>query len=128
MWKTATLICVGLCLAAPQALAETNTRPEGTVTLASASGLYVRVAVNASHAAIGGRNVCGAAVNTGGIARATTAVKTGGRVFLTSGRSTAVVRTELAAVTSHKLPEPPVTARKHPEGLGVVLARILGLG
>ena len=38
--------------------------------------------------AITSGSVYGSAVNTGGIARATVAVKTAGRVFLTSGRRT----------------------------------------
>jgi len=125
MFKGATLICIGLCLVASQALAETNAQPGGTVTLASNSGLWVRTASPLADTNLRGGNVCGSAVNTGGISRATTAVKIGGRVFLTSGRSMNGNQMLLAAVTTHGTRAE--AARRSPEGLGALLAGIFGL-
>lgn len=128
MSKTATLICIGigLCLMASGALAGTNAQSGGTVMLASNSGLWVRVASAETDWNGHAGNVCGSAVNTGGITRATTAVKIDGRVFLTGGRSMLDRQMNLAAVTRHAIDAKP--ARKSPQGLGGLLARIFGLG
>lgn len=125
MLKTATFICIGLCVVAAQALAGPNTRFGGTVTVASASGLYVRAASPAAAANLPKGNVCGSAVNTEGVTRATRAVKIDGRVFLTGGRSMDVSHRPLAAVTL-RTPAAPVR-KKSPCGLGVLLARLFGL-
>lgn len=126
MLKTATLICIGLCLVTSQALAGPSGQLGGTVTLASTSGLYVRVASLATGGSGPKDSVCGSAVNTGGVTRATTAVKIGNRVFLTGGRSISVTPMPVAAVTT-----PAIAAssapRKSPQGLGMLLARVLGL-
>jgi len=126
MFKTSTLlVCMVICLVACQALADSETRSEGTVMLASASGLHVRVASVSAGAHLPSGNVCGSAVNTGGITRATVAVKTAGRVFLTSERRTNGGGVNVATVIARR---PQVrSARKSPEGLGAFLARILAL-
>ena len=124
MFRTATLICIGLCLVGVQALAGEGADPEGAVTLASTSGLYVRVDPATTDADLVTGNVCGTAVNTGGVTRATGAVKAGGRVFLVGGGSTSQSKIVLASFTPP--PVEPAPARKHPEGLGTLLARIFG--
>ena len=123
MFRTVTLISIGLCLVATQALAGDGAA-EGTVVLASASGLLVRVDPATTDADLVAGNVCGAAVNTGGVTRATGAVKTGGRVFLVGGPSSSQGEMPLAVVTPPPVEPPP--ARKHPEGLGSLLASIFG--
>jgi hypothetical protein len=124
MFKTATLVCIGLCLVASEAIAGTNARSTAAVTRASASGLYVRAASPATVLAVAEGNVCGAAVNTGGVTRATTAVKVGGRVFLTGGGRMSISRPPLAAVTKTRTKAGP--PRKAPQGLGTLLARAFG--
>jgi hypothetical protein len=132
MSKISTLICAFVCLAAGPAVADLNAVPEGTITLASASGLYVRLAAP-SEGGVPWSNVCGAAVNTEGVARATTAVVVDGRVFLSSGPRLNVPETEVAAATvaqASETPTPapePVAAKPAPEGLGMALARLFGL-
>ena len=125
MLKTVTLICIGLCLVAAPALAGPNARVGGTVTVASASGLYVRAASPAAAANLLKGNVCGSAVNTEGVTRATRAVKIGGRVFLTGAPNTNVGRRPLAAAAPAPAAAP--VRRKPRCGLGVLLARFFGL-
>ena len=125
MFKTATFICIGLCLLASQAFAGANTQAGNRVTLASSSGLWARVASPSTEMARRDGNVCGAAVNTGGITRATTAVKVGGRVFLTGGSGMNSGTMRLTATRHATYREPAV--RKSPMGLGALLASIFGL-
>jgi hypothetical protein len=125
MFRTATVMCIGLCLVASQALAETDAQSGATVTVASDSGLYVRVASPSTDRELRTGNVYGSAVNTGGITRATTAVKIGGRVFLTGGHTANVGEVHLAAAAAHQTDAGP--ARKSPQGLGAWLASIFGL-
>lgn len=124
MFKTATLICIGLCLVASGAFAETNTQSGSAVTLASSSGLYVRVVSPLTGISRSNSNVCGSAVNTGGVTRATSAVRVGGRVFLTGGRGTSTGHVRMAAVTTRV---PRAERVRRPEGLGTLLVRIFGL-
>ena len=125
MFKTATLISIGLCLMASGALADTGGQSDGMLTLASNSGLFVRVAATPMHRDITSRNVYGAAVNTGGVPRATSAVKVGGRVFLTSGYGRNVGPAHMATVTTNR--RDTSLAMRSPVGLGTLLARIFGL-
>ncbi len=125
MFKTATVLCVGLCLLGAPALAGTPTASAGAVTMASASGLYVRVTSPAAVARVSRGNVCGAAVNTAGITRATTAVKVGGRIFLTGGGSKSLG--QMPAVAFHTPQTDSRLTRKSPQGLGTLLARVFGL-
>lgn len=124
MFKTL-LVYTVICLVACQALADSDMRSEGTVTLASTSGLHVRVASASAGSYLLGGNVCGSAINTGGIARATVAVKTAGRVFLASEQKINGGGVKVATVTTHRPQVQP--ARKFPEGLGALLARIVDL-
>jgi hypothetical protein len=126
MLKTAAIIFIGLCLVTSQALAGPSRQVGGTVTLASASGLYVRVASLATHGNLSKGNVCGSAVNTGGVTRATTAVKIGNRVFLTGGGGRSFTPMPVAAVATPAAAARPAR-RKSPQGLGMLLARVLGL-
>ena len=125
MFRTATLISIGLCLVAVQAQAGEAADAKGAVTLASASGLHVRVDAATTDAGVVSSNVCGAAVNTGGVTRATSAVKANGRVFLIGKGSTSHGAMPLAAATPS--PVAPTPARKHPKGLGALLARVFSL-
>ena len=124
MFTKATMIGIGVCLLAAPALAGSSAQPEGTVVLATNSGLLVRVSEEAVDAARLD-NPLGGAVNTGGITRATTAVKSGGRVFLVGGGSPAAVETRVAALTAPRAQTS--QARKSPDGLGTLLAKIFGL-
>ena len=125
MFKTATLIGIGLCFVASQAFADTGGQSESTLTLASNSNLCVRVASPSSNASLSSGNVCGAAVNTSGVTRATTAVKVGGRVFLTGGQGVIADQMRPAPVTRHGADTS--LALKSPKGLGTLLAGIFGL-
>ncbi len=124
MIKTASIIGVGLLLAASGAFAGSNAPSSGTATLATSSGILVRVSSATVASTVDSNNVYGAAINTAGVSRATTAVKVGGRVFLTAGRPTGTGETPLATVPTRKLQtrRPP-----RPQGLGAVLARIFGV-
>lgn len=132
MFRKPMLICAFVCLAAVPAVAETVPLPEGTITLAS-MGLYVRLAASAE-AGIQDTNICGAAVNTDGVARATLAVVANGRVFLSGAGRQGLPAMEVAAVTLACAAEPPTPAptptpqpvAKAPEGLGAALARLFG--
>ena len=125
MFKTATLIGIGLCFVASQAFADTDGQSESTLTLASNSNLYVRVASPSSNASLSSGNVCGSAVNTSGVTRATTAVKVEGRVFLTGGQGMIANQMRPAPVT--KPAAETSLARESSKGLGTLLAGIFGL-
>lgn len=131
MLKPASIACVLVCLCAASALAESPALPEGTVTLADASGLSVRLAAGA----VGGiqnSNLCGAAVNTEGVARATVAVLTDGRVYLTSGGKFVAPGADAPAIASADVtpaptPVPTEQISQAPQGMGALLARLFGL-
>lgn len=124
MYKGAMLIGIGLCLVASQAFAETNAQPGGTRVVADSSGLWVRTAASSSDMKHTGGNICASAINTGGIRRATHAVRVGGRVFLTSGRGASRSPALLAAITAREIRNE--RPRKTPQGLGALFARLFG--
>ena len=68
-------------------LAETNKTTGDTITLATSSGIWVRVRPAEIHGQVDASNVAASAINTGGVTRATRAVKKNGRVFLTGSRT-----------------------------------------
>ena len=121
MFKSALYVCIGLCVVAAPAMAESNTHP---VTLVSTTGLFVRVATPAAMGDVPAGNTCGAAVNTAGVVRATTAVKVGGRVFLTAGRTASLGQTPRVAIYRPQTDAPCV--RQSPAGLGTLLASLFG--
>jgi hypothetical protein len=131
VFKTTSILCVLVCLCAASAAAETPALPEGTVTLADASGLHVRLAAGA----VGGiqnSNLCGAAVNTEGVARATVAVMTDGRVYLTRGGTFVAPGSDVsviaaADVTPTPTPAPTEQTSQAPQGMGAFLASLFGL-
>ena len=122
MTRISTFLCVAVCLVASQALADP---PSGTVLLASDTGLSVRVDSAAAAARLDGGNVCGSAVNTGGVARATMAVRSGGRVFLSGPTARTFGGDVHLASADTPRPEPKTSWRGG--GLGALLARVFGL-
>lgn len=131
MFKTVSILTVTVCLCAVSAAAESSALPEATVTLADASGLNVRLAAGA----VGGiqnSNLCGAAVNTEGVARATVAVLTDGRVYLTSGGKFVAPGADVPVIASAEAsptptPAPAEQTSQAPQGMGALLARLFGL-
>jgi len=121
MSKIATLAYLTLCLAAPQAFAGPDGSSEQMLAMAGNSGLWVRVAAASTDTRPYDGNVCGSAVNTGGVTRATQAVKVGNRVFLTGSN---MARTTGTALASRSVPAG--ETRKAPEGLGNLLAKLFG--
>ena len=126
MLKTVMLIGVGVCIAASQAVAETPAGSGGTITVASSSGLHVRIVASQAALAAPNGNVCAGAINTDGVSRATSAIKTGGRVFLVgSGSSHAIVRPSFVAARPPRIDVQP--RRQSPQGLGVLIAKLFGV-
>ncbi len=126
MLKTLTLVGIGVCILASQAVAGNPTQTTSTVALASSSGLFVRVTPAQAVTVLPASNLCASAINTHGVTRATTAVKTGGRVFLVgSNRSPAFATVPARKVLRPKAEVQPV--RKAPQGLGVLLAKVFGI-
>jgi hypothetical protein len=124
MLKLATFACVAVCLTASLAWADPPSA-SGNVLLAGGNGLYVRADAAAATTGVQGGNVYGSAVNTGGVIRATTAVRSGGRVFLTGGPAGGGISDVRLASVGTPRPEAPAAAR--PVGLGAFLAMVLGL-
>ena len=128
MFKVYSTVCVLVCLLAAPAAGQTPALPEATVTLADASGLHVRLAAGA----VGGihyANLCGAAVNTEGVARATVAVMTDGHVFLTRGDKGVAPGSDAPAIASAKPAStllPTEQSSQAPRGMGALLARLFG--
>lgn len=125
MFKISTLVCAVACLAASQALAAPPSAPAGPVLLASEAGLYVRIDSASATTHLQSGNVYGSAVNTGGVSRATAAVRSGNRVFLTGRPAGGGVSEVHLASAETSRPEAKPTRR--PEGLVALVARVLGL-
>lgn len=134
MKKTAILICIGLSLLAAEAQADPAIQAKTVVLAAGNTGLFIRTTVPATIGRLSCANVCAGAVNTGGVARANTAVKAGGRVFLTNGsfaslarvRSTVYGNTRITRTTT-VTPAPMPKAKPKARGLGYVVASLFGL-
>ena len=96
------------------------------MTLADSFGLHVRLTAGG----IQNANVCGAAVNTEGVGRATVAVLADGRVFLACGDTFVVPGSDVSAIATAGATPATVSADKTseaPNGMGTFLARLYRL-
>ena len=123
MMKWATLVSVVLIAFTGDALAGGNTSSNGTVTVASSSGIYVRTSYDKARAGSSRGNVYSSAINTGGVVRATKAVRVNGRVVLRGGTRTNNKAVRIASTGPARRVKS--TSRKsRPRGLGALLASI----
>jgi hypothetical protein len=123
--KITTLVWALVCLAHSQALAEPPSSPAG-VLLATEAGLYVRIDSTSVGTQVRSGNVYASQVNTGGVIRATTAVRSGGRVFLT-GSPIAESGARQVHLTSAGMPPPDAGPAQRPQRLWALLTRALRL-
>jgi len=123
MMKWATLVSVVLIAFAGDALGGSNASSNGTVTVASSSGIYVRTSSDKARTSSSRGNVYSSAINTGGVVRATKAVRVGGRVVLRGGSQKSTKAVRIASTGPARSVKR--TARKsRPRGLGALLASI----
>ena len=123
MMKWATLVSVVLVAFAGDVLAGRGASTNRTVTVASRSGIYVRTSVDSVKASSSRGNVYSSAINTGGVVRATKAVRVNGRVVLRGGtrRNNKAVRIASSGPATRSKR---VARKSRPRGLGALFASL----